>query len=159
MFEFGQTNSIATIKCDLFKNEHLFELKIESINNLKLFDNMMWGETDCYVQYYFPTQTNGTLSMKSYRTQTTLCIPNVAFNEIIKHSIKTSMNLFNIQKELLFAFGNSHSNSNLNYNLQFEVWIRYYYPNVRDQIIAKGELPLNKLLNIFINIHIHKNIK
>ena len=149
--ENNNNNSSVVAKAEKFQNEHLFEVKIDSINNLKFFDNMVWGETDCYVQYYFPTQTNGVLSMKSYRTQTTLCIPNLSFNEILKHSIKTSMNLFNIQKELLFAFGNSGGGggggggNTLNYNLQFEIWLRYYYPNVRDQIVARGELPLNKL--------------
>ena len=77
LIEINENNNNSVVaKAEKFQKEHLFEVKIDSISNLKFFDTMVWGETDCYVQYYFPTQTNGVLSMKSYRTQTTLCIPN-----------------------------------------------------------------------------------
>ena len=36
--------------------EHLFEVIIESVSGLKLLDNMIWGEADCFVQYHFPAQ-------------------------------------------------------------------------------------------------------
>jgi len=37
--------------------EHSFEVIIENVSGLKLLDNMIWGEADCYVQYHFPAQT------------------------------------------------------------------------------------------------------
>jgi len=40
----------------LYTVEHLFELVIENVSGLKLVDNMIWGEADCYVQYHFPAQ-------------------------------------------------------------------------------------------------------
>ena len=36
--------------------EHIFELVIEGVRGLMLFDSMIWGEADCFVQYYFPAQ-------------------------------------------------------------------------------------------------------
>lgn len=38
--------------------EHVFELVIEGITGMKLLENMIWGEADCFVQYHFPTQTS-----------------------------------------------------------------------------------------------------
>jgi len=36
--------------------DHVFEVIIEGISGLKLLDNMMWGEADCFVQFHFPAQ-------------------------------------------------------------------------------------------------------
>ena len=36
--------------------EHIFEVIIESVSGLKLLDNMIWGEADCFIQYHFPAQ-------------------------------------------------------------------------------------------------------
>lgn len=38
--------------------EHIFEVVIEGLRGLTAFENMMWGEADCFVQYHFPAQTN-----------------------------------------------------------------------------------------------------
>lgn len=40
----------------VFAVEHLFEVIVESVSGLKLLDSMIWGEADCFVQYYFPAQ-------------------------------------------------------------------------------------------------------
>ena len=37
--------------------EHIFEVSVEGIKGLKLLDNMIWGEADCFIQYHFPAQT------------------------------------------------------------------------------------------------------
>ena len=36
--------------------EHQFEVIIEGLRGLKLFESMIWGEADCFVQFFFPTQ-------------------------------------------------------------------------------------------------------
>ena len=36
--------------------EHLFEMNVTSIHGLRLLDDMIWGEADCFVQYHFPAQ-------------------------------------------------------------------------------------------------------
>lgn len=42
--------------CFLFSVDHSFEIVIEGVRGLQLFDNMIWGEADCFVQYHFPVQ-------------------------------------------------------------------------------------------------------
>ena len=36
--------------------EHMFEVIVENVSGLKLLDNMIWGEADCFIQYHFPAQ-------------------------------------------------------------------------------------------------------
>jgi len=40
----------------LYVVEHMFEVIIENMSGLKLLDNMIWGEADCFIQYHFPAQ-------------------------------------------------------------------------------------------------------
>nr|KAI8756892.1 C2 domain-containing protein 3-like [Biomphalaria glabrata] len=131
--------------------DHQFEITIEGIRDLKLFENMMWGETDCFVQFFFPAQGEGTgdgvltfksmPTMKCYRTATTLCTPDPTFHDTSRHKITLPFGT-PVQRELLTACANSGGGVT---GLPFEVWCRYYHPNVRDQLIAKGLLPLAKL--------------
>ena len=37
--------------------EHLFEVSVTSIQGLRLVEDMIWGEADCFVQYHFPAQS------------------------------------------------------------------------------------------------------
>ncbi|XP_071126216.1 C2 domain-containing protein 3-like [Mytilus edulis] len=130
--------------------EHIFEVVIEGLRGLTAFENMMWGEADCFVQYHFPAQSNNQVqgapvikhavpSMKSFRSATTLCIPDPTFNDVTRHRIVLSMGT-PVQRELLTACAGTAGGG-----LPFEVWCRYYHPNVRDQCIAKTNLPLAKL--------------
>ncbi|XP_060074176.1 C2 domain-containing protein 3-like [Ylistrum balloti] len=132
--------------------EHIFEVVIEGIRGLALFDNMIWGEADCFIQYHFPVQQhsdqpasspakNGIPSMKSFRTATTLCIPDPTFNDITRHRIVLAQTT-PVQRELLTACAGAGGGSG---GIPFEVWCRYYHPNIRDQCIAKTSLPLAKL--------------
>ena len=67
--------------------EHHFEMIIESINGLRAFESMVWGESDCFIQYSFPTQidqqTNLTkpFQLKSIRTAATLCTSDPTFHD------------------------------------------------------------------------------
>lgn len=36
--------------------EHHFELHVEKVKGLAPLQATVWGEADCYVQYYFPVQ-------------------------------------------------------------------------------------------------------
>ncbi|KAH9490372.1 C2 domain-containing protein 3 [Bulinus truncatus] len=131
--------------------EHQFDVIIEGIRDLKLFEKMMWGEADCFVQFFFPaegdTQGDGTVTLKSmptmkcYRTATTLCTPDPTFHDSSRHKITLPFGT-PVQRELLTACANSGGGVT---GLPFEVWCRYYHPNVRDQLIAKSLLPLAKL--------------
>ncbi|KAK7503764.1 hypothetical protein BaRGS_00004887, partial [Batillaria attramentaria] len=131
--------------------EHIFEVVIQGVRGLKLLETMIWGEADCFVQYYFPcqeqTQQQGpTLvvampTMRSYRTATTLCIPDPTFHDVTRHKLILPVGT-PVQRELLTACANSSGGGG---GLPFEVWCRFYHPNVRDQVIARGMLPLAKL--------------
>ena len=37
--------------------EHVFEFSVLAIKGLRLQENMIWGEADCFVQYHFPAQS------------------------------------------------------------------------------------------------------
>jgi C2 domain-containing protein 3 len=70
--------------------EHYFELMIESINGLRAFESMVWGESDCFIQYSFPTQQEQQLidknsikpfQLRSIRTAATLCTSDPTFHD------------------------------------------------------------------------------
>ncbi|WAQ99921.1 C2CD3-like protein [Mya arenaria] len=131
--------------------EHIFEIVIEGLRGLEM-EGMIWGEADCFVQYHFPTQAQTTPpgspvirhavpTMKAFRTATTLCVADPTFHDVTRHRILLPQ-ATPVQRELLTACGSTGSGSG---GLPFELWCRYYHPNVRDQCSAKGTLPLAKL--------------
>nr|XP_033803766.1 C2 domain-containing protein 3 isoform X2 [Geotrypetes seraphini] len=135
--------------------EHIFEIHVENVKGLTPLQSTVWGEADCYVQYCFPfQQTNsGVLKetdllecgiiLKPVRSSTTLlCTPDPVFNDKRTHSLVVPTNV-PVQRLLLSAFSTQGLTSGG--GIHFEVWCRYYYPNVRDQMVAKGILPLSRL--------------
>ncbi|KAM6284517.1 C2 domain-containing protein 3 isoform 6-T7 [Spheniscus humboldti] len=133
--------------------EHVFEIHVESVKGLTPLQSTVWGEADCYVQYYFPVQEAGcgalqgtelhenSIKLKPFRTATTLCVPDPVFNDEHHHSLLVPADV-PVQRLLVSAFMAPGAAGG---GIQFEVWCRYYYPNVRDQMVAKGTLPLSRL--------------
>ncbi|XP_004382017.1 C2 domain-containing protein 3 [Trichechus manatus latirostris] len=134
--------------------EHHFEFHVEKVKGLTPLQATVWGEADCYVQYYFPAQDsqssvlegpefleNG-ITLKPFRSATTLCVPDPIFNSEHHHSILLPTEV-PVQRLLLSAF--SAQGLVPGGGVQFEIWCRYYYPNVRDQMVAKGTLPLSRI--------------
>ncbi|KAM9263364.1 C2 domain-containing protein 3 [Cariama cristata] len=133
--------------------EHVFEIHVESVKGLTPLQSTVWGEADCYVQYYFPIQEAGCgalqgtelhedgIKLKPFRTATTLCVPDPVFNDEHHHSLLVPADV-PVQRLLVSAFMAPGAAGG---GIQFEVWCRYYYPNVRDQLVAKGTLPLSRL--------------
>ncbi|XP_075347470.1 C2 domain-containing protein 3 isoform X1 [Mycteria americana] len=133
--------------------EHVFEIHVEGVKGLTPLQSTVWGEADCYVQYYFPVQEAGCgalqgtelhedgIKLKSFRTATTLCVPDPVFNDEHHHSLLVPADV-PVQRLLVSAFMAPGAAGG---GIQFEVWCRYYYPNVRDQMVAKGTLPLSRL--------------
>lgn len=126
------------------KVEHTIEITIEKVTNV--FDRSetteIWGESDCYVHYNFPVQTSDTnKSSECFRTKTTLCVPNLIFNHYTKHvfSLPSSVPLHTLLK-------------NDKQEIEFELWKRQYYPNIREQPIGKCSLPIVKL-SALITMH------
>ena len=72
--------------------EHHFEVMIESINGLRAFESMVWGESDCFIQYTFPIQQEQQDSLihansikpfqlRTVRTAATLCTSDPTFHD------------------------------------------------------------------------------
>uniref|UniRef100_A0A8C3QF30 C2 domain containing 3 centriole elongation regulator n=1 Tax=Cyanoderma ruficeps TaxID=181631 RepID=A0A8C3QF30_9PASS len=130
--------------------EHVFEIHVESVKGLTPLQSTVWGEADCYIQYYFPVQEAALqgpglhgdgITLKPFRTATTLCVPDPIFNDEHHHSLLVPADV-PVQRLLVSAFMAPGAAGG---GIQFEVWCRYYYPNVRDQLVAKGALPLSRL--------------
>ncbi|XP_068786907.1 C2 domain-containing protein 3 isoform X3 [Struthio camelus] len=133
--------------------EHVFDIRVESVKGLTPLQSTVWGEADCYIQYYFPVQEascgvlQGTelhedgIELKAFRTATTLCIPDPIFHDERRHSLLVPADV-PVQRLLVSAF---MAPGMAGGGIQFEVWCRYYYPNVRDQMVAKGTLPLSRV--------------
>ncbi|XP_053791648.1 C2 domain-containing protein 3 isoform X1 [Vidua chalybeata] len=133
--------------------EHVFEIHVESVKGLTPLQSTVWGEADCYIQYYFPVQEadcgalqgpgldEDGITLKPFRTATTLCVPDPVFNDEHHHSLLAPADV-PVQRLLVSAFMAPGAAGG---GIQFEVWCRYYYPNVRDQLVAKGALPLSRL--------------
>ncbi|XP_078514692.1 C2 domain-containing protein 3 isoform X2 [Lissotriton helveticus] len=133
--------------------EHTFEIHVEKVKGLTPLQSTVWGEADCYVQYYFPVQESNHVtrqameqlesgvSLKPVRSSTTLCIPDPVFNDKQNHSLLSLADV-PVQRLLLSAFSTPGQSGG---GIPFEIWCRYYYPNVRDQMVAKGFLPLSRL--------------
>ncbi|XP_068718257.1 C2 domain-containing protein 3-like isoform X2 [Montipora capricornis] len=139
--------------------EHQFEITVEDIRGLSVFGSTLWGETDCFVQYHFPfqrlqqqhsSQTTGQdeiLKLQPHRTHTTLCVPDPSFHDVARHAFKLPLGI-PVQKHLLAAFTGSWVSAPSvlgSGGVPFELWRRFYYPNIRDQMVAKASLPLAKL--------------
>ncbi|XP_006885637.1 PREDICTED: C2 domain-containing protein 3 [Elephantulus edwardii] len=135
--------------------EHHFEFHVEKVKGLAPLQATVWGEADCYVQYYFPAQESNKSSMlggsqvfengitlKPFRSATTLCVPDPIFNSEHHHSLVLPAEV-PVQRLLLSAF--SSQGLVPGGGVQFEIWCRYYYPNVREQMVAKGTLPLSRI--------------
>ncbi|XP_060744293.1 C2 domain-containing protein 3 isoform X1 [Tachysurus vachellii] len=135
------------------KHEHVFLLRIERVKGLIPLQSTIWGEADCYIQYSFPIQeeawqdndphiVESNVDLKSYRTATTLCMPDPVFGHRETHVLVAPPGV-PVQKLLLSSLASQgFSNGG---GIQFEVWCRYYYPNVREQLVARGLLPMAKL--------------
>ncbi|CAF1141894.1 unnamed protein product [Adineta ricciae] len=134
--------------------EHQFEIMLEGITGLRAFESMVWGESDCFIQYLFPVQqdqdqlTNNNsvkpFQLRPIRTAATLCTSDPTFHDSNKFRYVLSPTDA-LHKHFYAA---CHSPSTLETCITFEVWSRFYYPNIRDQLLAKGKLPAAKLCSM-----------
>lgn len=133
--------------------EHVFMIRVEKVKGLTPLQSTVWGEADCYIQYSFPAQNElredmdphvveSNVDLKAYRTETTLCVPDPVFGHNETHVLLAPPD-FPVQRILLSSLANQGLRNGG--GVQFEVWCRYYYPNVRDQLVARGLLPMSKL--------------
>uniref|UniRef100_A0A3P8SAM6 C2 domain containing 3 centriole elongation regulator n=1 Tax=Amphiprion percula TaxID=161767 RepID=A0A3P8SAM6_AMPPE len=131
------------------KVKHVFVIRVEKVSGLMPLQSTVWGEADCYIQYSFPCQEadvstdldgdliESSVTLKPFRTTTALCIPDPVFAHTETHVLVVPEGV-PVQRLLLSSLSGPGG-------VHFEVWCRYYYPNVRDQLVARGTLPLSKL--------------
>ncbi|CAN9510846.1 unnamed protein product [Ophioblennius macclurei] len=139
--------------------EHLFAVGVERASGLTPPRCTVWGEADCYVQYGFPCQDGGAdgeageagVTLKPFRTAATLCVPDPPFDHSETHALALPPDV-PVQRLLLASLsgrglddGGGGGDGSGGRGVHFEVWCRYYYPNVRDQLVATATLPLSKL--------------
>nr|XP_001337534.5 C2 domain-containing protein 3 [Danio rerio] len=133
--------------------EHVFMVRVERVKGLMPLQSTVWGEADCYIQYSFPAQNESRedmdthaveshVDLKAFRSETTLCVPDPVFGHNETHVLLAPPDV-PVQKLLLNSL--AHQGLRGGGGVQFEVWCRYYYPNVRDQLVARGLLPMSKL--------------
>ncbi|TNN01658.1 hypothetical protein fugu_011040 [Takifugu bimaculatus] len=134
--------------------EHVFVIRVDKVKGLMPLQSTVWGEADCYVQYSFVSQDldsiaeadhnliETSINLKPFRTTTTLCVPDPVFGHTETHVLQAPDGM-PVQRLLLSSLSGQGLGSGG--GVQFEVWCRYYYPNVRDQLVAKSILPLSKL--------------
>ena len=126
---------------DGYAVKHQFEVTVVGVRSLTTLSASVWGEADCYVQYHFPKQKDTApkpvrppdsgLDMQIYRTPTVLCMADPAFDYKVCHAFSLPQ-AQPIQHALLAVVPRE--------GISFEVWKRYYYPNIRDQLIARVSL-------------------
>ena len=136
--------------------QHVFEVVVEGVRDLSLFTNTIWGEADCFVQYHFPKQfqqpeedgrqsssiAHDDIELHPYRTSTTLCTPDPSFSHETKHILTLPVDT-PVQKALMACYRAG--------GMGIELWKRFYYPNIRDQLVAK----VQNLINISLNVVDH----
>ena len=128
--------------------QHVFEVVIEGVRNLSLFTDNIWGEADCFIQYHFPKQlgqlgledrreqgnpcnaelSNNDMELHPYRTSTALCTPDPSFSHETRHTLILPADI-PVQKALMSCYRAG--------GMSIELWKRFYYPNIRDQLVAK----------------------
>lgn len=92
--------------------------------------------------------------LQPHRTPTTLCVPDPSFHDVARHALKLPQGI-PVQKHLLAAFTGSWVSAPSipgSGGVPFELWRRYYYPNIRDQMVAKVGNTANQNNNDINNV-------
>ena len=139
-------------------SHHEFTVCVEGIRGLEVAASTVWGEADCFIQYHFPTLvqdsdsaqngvsiacvvcllSDGTcpplhaeLCLCPYRTATSLYMPNLSLSHATSHQISLPR-----QQPIGQALATA-CRQGMSGHIPFELWRRFYYPNIRDQLLAK----------------------
>ena len=77
--------------------------------------------------------------MENFSTESVLCAPSPTFTfKQTHHFLTTSVN------QLLRKMCSQGSRFEVG-SVPFQLWCRFYYPNIRDQLVCQGELPITKI--------------
>ncbi|NXE29401.1 C2CD3 protein, partial [Ardeotis kori] len=121
--------------------EHVFEIHVESVKGLTPLQSTVWGEADCYVQYYFPVQEPGCSAL-----QGTGLPEDGEFQHLCRqHGQWDRVHPQQVHPQHPAVWCRRHAGGEGSIQRDLDRLERYYYPNVRDQMVAKGTLPLSRL--------------
>ena len=129
--------------------EHMFTFNIDAIKVHPVRTNsgneFVLDETDYYVKYMFPSLNcvTGSYAFKSYAASTRL---NTHFSCKQEHRFVLELSQ-SIQTELADLLQKQGSAKKVN----FEVWSKSYFPNLREKLVGVGELALDRLLTVVDN--------
>ncbi|GAB6024724.1 C2 domain-containing protein 3 [Chamberlinius hualienensis] len=106
--------------------------------------SIIWGESDCYVEYVFPKQKthlkNDELCLCYHKLKPLLCEPEIYFDDEITHEfyLPTKSTIRNILSKVYSGTG-----------MSIFVYCRYYYPQEHDALVAKTFLSMQQLMSVF----------
>ena len=133
-----------TISLDTGKKiKHLLQVTVKSIENAELLNNGRFGETDCYVSYFLPSCGPSFLSSDASLKKVTSQTCNS--ESYMKFDSPNTVCFILPENESPQGFLSRHLEDN---SLKFELWRRFYYPNVRDQVYGRGSIPLHHLSHL-----------
>lgn len=110
---------------------------------------MALDETDYFVKYLFPSTSNDQDEDKSVKFNSYLISK---FSNKVEHRILLSKEAV-VQNELLKMYKNQENSL-----VQFEIWSRSSYPNVRERLIGRGDLSIENIISIVNNKELSLNI-
>lgn len=93
---------------------------------------------------YLSSSPGSEVSLQPFRTDMTLCVPNPSFTHETRHTLVLPL-AHPVQRAVMMACGSSGT-------IPFELWRRFYYPNIRDQLIAKVQYTITYSLR-YILLH------
>lgn len=145
--------------------EHKFTIKLDNlklhpIRNTSNKSEALPNEADCFIKYIFPTgkykhekdSTHFDFEMHSLSSRVNQMLVSKQEHMLTLNATES------LSQELLAKFRAFYKlDTHTPVYIHFEVWSRTYYPNCRDQLIAKGELSLEKLISIVDNATIGLN--
>ena len=122
------------------KTRHMFNVTINSVQDMDMFEGSSWGATDCFISFTLPVSSGSAPpELKTNSTTLSSAAPHMKFN----HRTTSSLVLSDTVSVQQYLSSTLEDNS-----VMFELWRRFYYPNVRDQVCARGQLTLQQLSHL-----------
>ena len=121
------------------KNRHMLSVTVNTIQDMIMFEGSSWGATDCFVSFSLPSGVKTPPDLKTFSSSVCSSAPHMKFN----HKTTTSLILPDTVSLLQFLSQTLQDNC-----VVFELWRRFYYPNIRDQMCAKGSVTLQQLSHL-----------
>ena len=122
------------------KTRHMFHVTVNSVQDMDMFEGTSWGATDCFISFSLPVSAGSSPpELKTYTTSISSAAPHMKFSHRTTSSLVLS-DAVSVQQYLSTTLEDN--------SVVFELWRRFYYPNVRDQVCARGCVTLQQLSHL-----------